>query len=710
MQLKCVGDIDNACVKCSNLGIECVRSQKDGEATASRSLPLLPSDNSRSMVVSPTTLLPSTYNPQRSQINNPDVEHEHPPAAPPQQGRELEGLPPITDVPLASTPLGQLPTGKELEDLVQLYFSSVHHFGFFAFIHQLHFNRLLSKGKAPRELTLMMIASAMRFATKATPENLAKADAWANTAISSLLPRMYQGFGAIQLMTLLLAQHYDLNRGNFTSAWLLGANCTRMMQMMSLQTFDRTYPAKFASNLRLSPLLSCEALRRVAWSTFYVDTIVDGGRYGFHIVDEKAYRLQLPCDQASFLADETVVTEPLFYNPADAANANAANLDRAPLDMSAYLLRTAAARRRALHFAFRASHKEQSVDQLSTELVAIEADIEEVIAALPKRFHFNSDNMFLHRDRLITFILLHILRHNLFIVIGRAALQVYQGDPAKSELVAGARRNRISHALPIAGLISEGLKAGISFDPQIGVQAYVALEILLFEPRRLSETDPFVDPKAPELMEAIAHLLTVIRDIAERSEFVKQLHIEAVLRLLRSDCTHLLNQTDFAAFRSEYRLVGQDAAEYDFRDFRWAKLERIRRGAESSSTNAARDEALLEYKVGEETTAPPSAAPSPRLDAMDVRNALRPPSSSTTTTATAQPLPYAEQANAPLDLSEAQGVEAGDITHIAQPWWGLAQPENADQAFSLDYSWLLDDSGLPWSQNSGDLTRAFPQM
>ena len=246
--------------------------------------------------------------------------------------------------------------------------------------------------------------------------------------------------------------------------------------MMSLQTFDRTYPAEFASNLRLSPLLSCEALRRVAWCTFYCDSIVDGGRYGFHIVDEKAYRVQLPCDLTSFLADEAVVTEPLFCNTANTTYTNAENPERAPLDMSAYLIRAAAARRRALHFAFRASHREQTVDQLSAELVALEADIEEVIAALPRRFHFTKDNMFLHRDRLITFILLHVLRHNLFVILGRASLQIYQLDSSKADLIPQIRQNRISHALPTAGLLSEGLKAGISFDPQIGVYAYVALE------------------------------------------------------------------------------------------------------------------------------------------------------------------------------------------------------------------------------------------
>lgn len=253
-----------------------------------------------------------------------------------------------------------------------------------------------------------------------------------------------------------------------------------MMQMMSLQSFDRSYPARHPSNLRLSPLLSSETLRRVAWSTFYADSMVDGGRYGFHTIDERSYRLQLPCDQASFLASETVVTEPLFPDSADIASTSDHNIQKTPLDISAYLLRIAAARRRALYFAFRASHNERTVDEMTVELSALEADIETVISALPKKFHFNSDNMFIHRDRLTTFILLHVLRHNLFIVLGRAALHIYQRDHNQSHTIVQVRRKRISHALPIAGIISEGLKAGVIFDTHIGIQAYVALESMVF--------------------------------------------------------------------------------------------------------------------------------------------------------------------------------------------------------------------------------------
>lgn len=244
--------------------------------------------------------------------------------------------------------------------------------------------------------------------------------------------------------------------------------------MMSLQTLDGAHRNQRPAHLSLSRLLSREALRRMAWSTFYLDSIVDGGRWGFHTVDENTFRIQLPCDQASFLANESVITEPLEANPTSPGTISQA--DHGSLDMSAYLLRTAAMRRRALHFAFRTSYGEEPEEELTAKLVALENDVEKVIYALPKRFQFSSDNMILHRDRLTTFILLHILRHNLYIILGRAALQVYRGNQTKADLLRLVRRDRISHALPIAGLVSEGLKAGISFDPQMGVHAYVSLE------------------------------------------------------------------------------------------------------------------------------------------------------------------------------------------------------------------------------------------
>lgn len=78
---------------------------------------------------------------------------------------------------------------------------------------------------------------------------------------------------------------------------------------------------------------------------------------------------------------------------------------------------------------------------------------------------------------------------------------------------------------------------------------------------------------------------------------MKTMHIEAVHRLLRCDWLPLLEPYDLETFSTEYQPVGQDEAEYDFRDFRFAKLERARRY--SQPNQALSSEALLEFRERE---------------------------------------------------------------------------------------------------------------
>lgn len=144
--------------------------------------------------------------------------------------------------------------------------------------------------------------------------------------------------------------------------------------------------------------------------------------------------------------------------------------------------------------------------------------------------------------------------------------------------------------------------------------------------------------------------------------------------------------------------MGQDAAEYDFRDFRWAKLERLRRGARPA-VNMARDEALLEYNVGEETAAP-SEVSSPRLDAIDVNNAWRQPSATT-------PSVSSVPSNT-IEMSESQSIGGVDMAQNEQPW-GFTQSEDRNQIFPMDWSWLLGESSHPGFQ-TGDPTVFWNQL
>lgn len=132
---------------------------------------------------------------------------------------------------------------------------------------------------------------------------------------------------------------------------------------------------------------------------------------------------------------------------------------------------------------------------------------------------------------------------------------------------------------------------------------------------------------------------------------------------------------------SEYRLVGQDAAEYDFSDFRWAKLERLRRGAKSSAI-ANRNEALLEHSVGGEAVGQ-FATSSPRLDALDMTDTLTWPSNTP-----------------PLHVTSSHSIMTSNVPDVAgveeistlQQYLESEQQLNSDQGFSLDWPWLSEES------------------
>ncbi|TXT08798.1 hypothetical protein VHUM_02926 [Vanrija humicola] len=359
-----------------------------------------------------------------------------------------------------------------------------------------------------------MLANTLRFACDPTPENLARSDQLIDTLLHTLVPKALQGFGAVQLMTTILTHTCEVNRNNFASSWILTAISARMMQMMSLQTFDRTFPDDL-SGAPLSPLLSREALRRLAWAVFYQDSMADGGNYGFQLIDVLAYRVQLPCNEQSFLANDDTQTEPLYPR--------AHERNPSVLGISGHWIRAAHLRRRVLHLAFRVQNREAGVEELEREAMAMESEITDYVNALPARYYFTADNTYLHRKRLPAYIVLHLLRHNLYIILGRAKLMLYKLDPRLEGLLPSVRKERVSHALPIAGIIEEALKYNQPLDPHTAIQAYVALEILLFEPRRLAATDPTVNPRADNLMAAIPPLLQVIRDIGRRSEMMRLL-------------------------------------------------------------------------------------------------------------------------------------------------------------------------------------------
>jgi hypothetical protein len=311
-----------------------------------------------------------------------------------------------------------------------------------------------------------------------------------------------------------------------------------MMQFLMLHTLDETYAQE--PTVRLSPLLKREALRRLAWAVLYLDTLSDAGRHGVHTVTEDGFHIQLPCDETSFIRGLNVQTAMLHYDtaPVDIHKsagswlsshtiADAAHNDSPQtslyadsarscegsghLGISAHIIRTAAMRRRILHFNSTLKYTRLSVPALLDQLQVFEHQLKRLVADLPSDLAYTEDNLFVHVERRTAFILLHMLRHNCFLMLDFATLNVCklgmgsetastmpsQGRVAvqeagpmdglsptstvltterRSRMVQGCLRRRLRHCVPVSRIIHDALRLSVNCDPFVGVQAYTALE------------------------------------------------------------------------------------------------------------------------------------------------------------------------------------------------------------------------------------------
>lgn len=441
---------------------------------------------------------------------------------------------------------------------------------------------MLDRGSAPKELTAMMLActlryvresgqhgrlcdSPTRFAGNCSVSALDRAEHIYNEAFRSVREHMYEGFGAVELMVStsgrVLSSHahsprrlcsqgcthiprVTSHRLGCSGAMQSGEWCftliepgrlvdtCRMMQFLSLHKFDEAYPP--APTRRMNPLLQREALRRLAWSVFYLDTLADAGRHGFHLITESSYRIQLPCDETNFLRSQEVVTAPLKSQGTSDTVSPAASLgtphNEGPtnIGISGHLIRTAAMRRRILHYNSLIRYSDEPSSKMLDDLVAFEKELRQVIADLPPDLAYTEQNLFVHAPRRGAFILLHLWRHNCFLMLAWTRLNVCARDPALEDAAKAFLRDRIRHAIPVSRIVADILRLGVNCDPAAGVQAYTSLEgalssklwdliyvltskALLFDPLRLSQNDPTVNPKDPVYVDALKVLLEYLR-------------------------------------------------------------------------------------------------------------------------------------------------------------------------------------------------------
>lgn len=235
------------------------------------------------------------------------------------------------------------------------------------------------------------------------------------------------------------------------------------MQFLSLQQFDEAYPHLPTS--RLNPLLTREALRRTAWAVFYQDTMADAGRHGVHLTTESCFHIQLPADDDSFTRNVDVITAPL--RPPRMGQ---------PLGLAAHLIRASALRRRVIHYNSLVPRSAEPVSKMLDDLAVFETELQATLADLPDTLSYTQGNLFALKTERPTFMLLHVLQHNCFLMLALARLSACARDHNMSDTALTFRRDRLRHALPVSHIAADMLRLNVSCDHSIAVQAYTSIE------------------------------------------------------------------------------------------------------------------------------------------------------------------------------------------------------------------------------------------
>lgn len=136
----------------------------------------------------------------------------------------------------------------------------------------------------------------------------------------------------------------------------------------------------------------------------------------------------------------------------------------------------------------------------------------------------------------------------------------------------------------------------------------------------------------------------------------------------------LLNDFDLEIFGQEYQVVGQDEEEFDFRDFRWAKLERQER-ASRPPAGAAGDATLLESRSEE-------FGPAVQLKSSSASNAQQ----------------------VIGNVAGVSQVSFPGAQNVLSPVLGAA-----DQLDQVDFSWLLSEAGT-FAEQTGDPAEFWKQL
>lgn len=271
--------------------------------------------------------------------------------------------PPPPPLPRGSNSSSMLPDLIEQRRLINAYFDGPHYFCFYTFIHPPTLMQLFDNRLVPDLLLLIILATALRFLD---PRDR-RADAWADECRRLVMLEIFSPPSTTTLQALLLLQRFEWHRASHVAAWFLSGLAVRLAHGLQLNLeIAQSAGGNGNSNGdsregRTVPVTVREARRRLIWSCFVMESLIENGRRPLSSMDAGAIEVRLPCNEQAFqLGLETgmptlnSLTTKEHQQPPEAPlpllPAPSASVVESRLGISTYLVQLAAMRRAILDY------------------------------------------------------------------------------------------------------------------------------------------------------------------------------------------------------------------------------------------------------------------------------------------------------------------------------------------------------------------------
>ncbi|KAH9209569.1 fungal-specific transcription factor domain-containing protein [Leptodontidium sp. 2 PMI_412] len=218
--------------------------------------------------------------------------------------------------------LPTLPENEKIFELVEEYFTNIHHLRCLAFIHKPSFIQKLEEElplkRGCSSLLYIICALGAKFyclrrpgvTRGSSPEQIFLAgNEWAEEA-KRLCYSELNTISMENLMASVLLHDHEIRIGNYSSAFTLSGACVRMAQALQL---NLEYSADILCTKSISSPSPCsrEARRRLMWSIYVMDSWVGSGVDQLTLLNDFDLKIQLPCHERNFNLQIPGITETL---------------------------------------------------------------------------------------------------------------------------------------------------------------------------------------------------------------------------------------------------------------------------------------------------------------------------------------------------------------------------------------------------------------